>query len=561
MANFTFYNNQLVFQSNNRVCQTSKELIETKLFKELTEKYLKNKQPPLLNIEHKQLIKLLTLLTEHPKETIIKNNPELASFFSNQHLLKRFITEFYNYWRNFERFFIYHSNNNSESPPHTKPYRTFNNTIEHLNHLARKTYRDITENITNTHPRIYRQIPSAFQVGIITSTQTQNHPYTELKEIPFIKQILLEPPLILNPPMNKRTGTFQKIDTNPLENIEINPADWLCYPAKVGELIIHIYFHNKFINLGSSLANLFKLAYKEDLEKKPDAIYLFGIKNKFDQPVFFEDKENNILLATAPEKEEFGYFGYLKKMTLTLHNTIMIKRGKLPIHGAMVNISLKNNKTANIILIGDTGTGKSELLEAFRILAKEYIKDITIIFDDMGSLSLEENKIKAYGTEIGAFVRLDDLHPGFAFGNIDRSIIMSPEKTNSRAIIPITTYENITKGFSPDYILYANNYENTTPIYEQIDSPEKAIEIFKKATRLAKGTTTETGLVNSYFANIFGPIQNKDLHDKLAERFFQEFFSQKIKVAQLRTKLGIKGYEKKGPEQAAKELFKIISEN
>ena len=37
---------------------------------------------------------------------------------------------------------------------------------------------------------------------------------------------------------------------------------------------------------------------------------------------------------------------------------------------------------------------------------------------------------------------------------------------------------------------------------------------------MAKGTTTSTGLVRSYFANIFGPPQYRAIHDPLAERTF-----------------------------------------
>ena len=63
-----------------------------------------------------------------------------------------------------------------------------------------------------------------------------------------------------------------------------------------------------------------------------------------------------------------------------------------------------------------------------------------VVFDDMGSLDMKsDGKIRAYGTETGAFVRLDDLQPGFAFGNMDRAIIHSPHKINARAIIPVTT--------------------------------------------------------------------------------------------------------------------------
>ena len=58
------------------------------------------------------------------------------------------------------------------------------------------------------------------------------------------------------------------------------------------------------------------------------------------------------------------------------------------------------------------GAGKSESLEAFRSLGEEYISDMTVIFDDMGVLKIAQDGIYGYGTEIGAFVRLDDLDQG-----------------------------------------------------------------------------------------------------------------------------------------------------
>jgi len=186
------------------------------------------------------------------------------------------------------------------------------------------------------------------------------------------------------------------------------------------------------------------------------------------------------------------------------------------------------------------------------------------IDDEIRKLLESNEKIKAYGTEVGAFVRLDDLQPGFAFGNIDRSIIMSPQKTNARAVLPITTMEEILYGYHIDYLLYANNYEDVDenkPLFEEITSDEDALRIFGEGARMAKGTTNEKGLVKAYFANIFGPPLYKELHDALAEKYFKTFFNSGIKLAQLRTRLGISGYETKGPEMAAKALFeKIIKE-
>ena len=96
--------------------------------------------------------------------------------------------------------------------------------------------------------------------------------------------------------------------------------------------------------------------------------------------VFYDDEENNIMLGYINYSEEIDYFGYMKKMILTLHNLIMIKRGFLPIHGAMVNVQMKNGKEANVVIMGDSGAGKSESLEAFRTLSEEYISNMTCYF-------------------------------------------------------------------------------------------------------------------------------------------------------------------------------------
>ncbi len=70
-------------------------------------------------------------------------------------------------------------------------------------------------------------------------------------------------------------------------------------------------------------------------------------------------------------------------------------------------------------------------------------------------------------------MRLDDLQAGYAFGKIDRSIIMSPQKTNARVVLPVTTLGEVLHGHNVDFILYANNFEETDadhPIIERFDS-------------------------------------------------------------------------------------------
>jgi len=578
---FKIIDRKIVIKSKGRMCETAEELMSSSLFVEMLKRTIDSlliRRSLLLNIfgvegpnkKNVELLKrTLAFLCKMPGNLIPKvvNGSEI--FFHNPSLFNEFVEYLYNFWRSFDRFIICDSEGDTLDK---RPYRTFNDTIEKLTHLVRATYRDLQENITEKHPQIYRQVRAGAEIAAIALLRKTLHlmkPYEKLNSILMIRQILLYPPLVLNPTMNKRTGRFEKIDQNPLTSVDINEEEWLCYPARVGPLLIFIYFHERFFELGFALCNLFELADDECLQKRPDAIYAFGVPgsaldNYATFPtVFFDDVDNDILVAAVPNRDEFGYFGYLKKMVLTLHNIKMMKQGRFPFHGALVNIILKDGRDATVLLIGDTGAGKSETLEAFRVLGKEYIREMIVIADDMGSLEIGYNgEIIGYGTEIGAFLRLDDLQPGYAFGQIDRSIFMSPSQVNARIVLPVTTFDNVIKGYEINFICYANNYEEVDeehPIIEKFNSSEHALRIFREGAVMSKGTTTSQGLMHSYFANIFGPPQYKEMHDKLALQYFNAFYNNNVFVGQLRTRLGIPGYEIKGPELAAKELFKLLS--
>lgn len=583
-GSFRFVNRKVIIFLRDRVCETPEELMSSELFREVITRFvndLKRRQSPLLSIfgkenheiEHadiQELIKVLQVLGKMTLETVPKLIEGGERFVANPSLLQAFVESLYNYWREFERFIVCDSTGDRLDQ---RPYRTFSTTIESLTHLVRQTYRDIEENITGQHPNTYRQVRAGAEVAVIALPKDIALPggsYQKLRNIPVIRQIMLYPPLLLNPPMNKRTGKFERIPQNPLEYIEVMPQEWLCYPAKVGPLLILVYVHEKFYELGLSLCNLFELADDEFLDRPVDAVFVFGVPGTgldalAPMPtVFYDDIENGMIAAACPNRDLFGYFGYLKKMILTLHNIKMMKLGKMPYHGAMVKIMTKGDRLFTLLIIGDTGTGKSETLEAFRIIGEDQIEDMTIIADDMGSLDIDqEGKVFGYGTEIGAFIRLDDLQPGYALGQLDRSIIMNPNQVNARIVLPVTTYEHVIKGYSIDMVLYANNYEEIDeehPIIERLTTTETALHTFREGTAMSKGTTTSTGLVHTYFVNIFGAVQYKAIHEEIAKKFFEAFFKEDIFVGQLRTRLGIAGWEQKGPEEAARALLQMVSQ-
>ncbi|MBC8413480.1 MAG: phosphoenolpyruvate carboxykinase [Nitrospira sp.] len=562
-------------------CENTEKLLRSELFREIVDRFIEriasrgNSQfaffkEAMPELQHDKLtdylVNLFRLLSANRADEIVHMNSEFETVLADQDNLLDLIEQLYNFWRRFERFIYVEAPKREGSVKSDIHHAQFIKANDELKNLVLDLYRLVSANLTGHSPRVYRQLPAGANMGMLVEKSDWDCPgeYDILKEVPFIRISLVEPPLILYPEMNTRVGEFKEIQSVTAEMIQLNPSNWFCFPAKVGELTAFMYFHQDFISLGLSLINLFETAdYDEISGAKPDIILLFGLQNELpSDTVFYEDSVNGILMGLIKHSGKSDYFGYLKKMTLTLHNIAMLKRDRLPLHGAMVCVKLKDGGTANVVIVGDSGAGKSETIEAFRVSSEEHICEMTIIFDDMGSLGKDkEGKILGYGTEIGAFVRLDDLQQGYAYEEMDRSIFMNPDKVNSRLIIPITRYHHLIKGYPVDIILYANNYEQIDeehPAIEFFTDESEAISVFRSGARYAKGTTDEKGLVHTYFANPFGAPQRKDDHEKIALSYFNSMFKSGIKVGQIRTRLGISGYEQSGPRTASIELFKII---
>jgi hypothetical protein len=99
------------------------------------------------------------------------------------------------------------------------------------------------------------------------------------------------------------------------------------------------------------------------------------------------------------------------------------------------------------------------------------------------------------------------------------------------------------------------------PVLQGFDSPQAALGVFSDGYRAAKGASDEQGLGRTYFGNPFGPYQRRELHDRLAAQYFDAMFGVGVRVGQLRTRLGLDGFEQEGPKHAAQALFEAISEH
>jgi hypothetical protein len=573
---------QIIMHVTSMVCNSSSEMANTPVFSDFLSQFIDHliEQDALVlgalgpQIRTPQgracFIDVIRGLHKNTLAEVVRLVDGAEVYRDRAQAMLKFVNAFYDYWRAFNRYMVLKSMPGAMAYER-RPYRAFNFTVQAFQETVRGLYRDICENISGDHPTVYRQVAAGCNVGLIAVPGEMPLPTAyavKLYGIPVLRQLLINPPMILNPPMNTRSGRFERVADNPIAQMDLDKARFLCYPIQVGPLVILVYFHERFIGLASSMANLFDLATEEQLSRKPDAVFVYGapvesLKRFGDLPtVFYDDERNGMLAGFVPLEDRFGYFGYVKKMVLTLHNIVMMKRGRMPFHGAMTRIHLAGGVTKNLLLIGDTATGKSETLEALRLSARSVVRELTVIADDMGSLEItKDGAVLGYGTETGAFIRLDDLQQGYAFGQIDRAIIMSPHQVNARVILPVTTLEEVLHGYPVDMLLYANNFEQvdaTHPIIERFDSAERALEVFGEGKSMSKGTTTSKGLTQSYFANIFGPPQYREIHDKLAIETFAAIIDSGAFVGQMRTRLGIPGFESSGPAEASANLLEIL---
>ncbi|MDO5755421.1 MAG: phosphoenolpyruvate carboxykinase [Tissierellia bacterium] len=573
---WSLFNDKAIINFSKVYPDTFEKVLESEGFRSVLESFLMRSQvtqdrnyglvkkythSDILSGRIDALVKIGKMLTIMNSRELKDTFPQYGFVFDHQGKFRALAEDLYTYWRNLERYCILF-----DGSPEGLGSSSFIDAKTQFDQLILNLYRKVSNNISMNKPKVYRQVPAGTNVGLILKDLVWPIPeeYHQLKWIPFIKEAVIESPFITYPKRNTRDGFFEKLDKNPISRASLNNNHFIALPIWVGDLLCYVFCHRNFMTHLISLTNLFEIATEvEAAGRKPDLLLLFGVNDKagaFDG--FYIDEKNDLILGYISNDDRYDYFGYMKKMILTLHNTMQMERGNLPIHGAMVQIKTRDGSSANVVIMGDSGAGKSESIEAFRVLADDYISDLLVIFDDMGIFrrSNTGEKIKGYGTEIGAFVRLDDLDAGYAFKQLDRSIFMNPDRINARLITPITPYEDIIEGYPVDLFLYANNFDELGDgsAIEFFDNKEQAIELFRSGKRMAKGTTTESGLTTSYFANPFGPYQNQELCDELIDRFFEDMFKQDVKVGQIKTQLGIKGKEKTGPEQAALDLFEVM---
>ena len=568
---FTITRGNAILNFSEEYCQSRCQLIESESFAKVLRKYIKDIKRKDTTIFHyldnirsddidkvSDLRAISKLLLVMRYDEICAIRPQFQPYFSDTDLFIALVEDVYLFWRRLQRYAIVFNDQKRYGYQNV----LFTDAQNKFEELILEVYRSIQKSL-GKKDKVFRQITAGVNAGLRVTHMRPFLPYEYrcLDDIPFIESVVIHPPFIAYSKRNTRNGVFPEVKDNPLEDKRFDSDNWFCYPAKVGDLLCFIYFNKKFMAQGVALCNLFALADDSEYRnRKPDMVYVYGYEDGKKNQMFYQDDENDMMVAFLSADDEFDYFGYMKKMVLTLHNVRKLNTRQLPIHGAMIQMSLRNGDVKNIVVMGDSGAGKSETIEQIKGIGAAYITDVKVVYDDMGVLSLDEDgNVKTSGTEIGAFVRLDDLDAGYSFKELDRSVFMNPDKTNARVVIPITEYKDVIKKYPIDMFLYANNYDNDGESLEFFNDIDDALNTFRSGYRMAKGTSTEYGFVGTYFANPFGPVQRQEQTEPILRDYFNRMSHQGVLIGQLRTRLGIKGMEHDGPKQAAKAVMTYIT--
>ncbi|MBN1257284.1 MAG: hypothetical protein JXA52_06220, partial [Planctomycetes bacterium] len=175
-----FEGRKSILHVRDRICTSSRDLLQSEIFVEILRRYwekLNRHESPLRKPflfpdpggePFDRIVELLRVLSGIPLEQAASMLPWAGHLTraENRWTLHEFVESLYNYWRSLDRFMILHSEPGPSSFDQ-RPYRSFNATAENLSHIIRAVYRDICENITDDHPRVYRQVAAGCNVALI----------------------------------------------------------------------------------------------------------------------------------------------------------------------------------------------------------------------------------------------------------------------------------------------------------------------------------------------------------------------------------------------------------
>lgn len=395
----------------------------------------------------------------------------------------------------------------------------------------------------------------AFQAGLKLKYHRIANPYGHLplNKIPFLSEAIIHTPGSIHTASKYADRLIKREHHFIFRDLSMDPKMYIAVSIRIFDKYGIIYIPRHLISMALALSHLFVLCSPPS---HIDFMCIYGYRNKKSENVYYYDETNDLMIGFISGQEEIECFDYVKAMILTLYNTICIEKHDLPIQGAMFQAT-KGNTHFGCVLIGEAGSGKSELLEAMRKRCVKEGYDFQCVFDDMGTLHYLDNDIYATGTMIASYVRLQDQRQPYLLKHLSESMLVNCDDIHAHALIPNPYGHNVFQFHRVNACFYLNNYDMLQEVV-YFDDKRDALEVFERGRCLVRGKPHD-GLQDVYFANPYGIVQSEDASAGLIDEFFNVMYVNNITMGELYTKMAYDEYRTRGIEDSVDSLMKIIN--
>jgi hypothetical protein len=252
-------------------------------------------------------------------------------------------------------------------------------------------------------------------------------------------------------------------------NLDAN--DFRCRMYKRGLVNELFIVHKAFLKYFTDYYRLVQpefISLREARRFVPDIMLLAGVPEKvisFPSVAYFDlpGPEGSIKTVVTPLRRDADYFGNIKKPRLTMLNEKIKEMGGIPIHGSLFIVEEDDGSLFGVLISGDSGVGKSEMLAAMMLqwLNRDLpgIRSIRLVAGDMLHLFPDkEGNLYGVGTEVGDFSRVTDFDPAYvkAYQSLfESSSDSNVDDLNSRSTI--SGLCDISMAFRIDIMLTAQN--------------------------------------------------------------------------------------------------------
>lgn len=369
--------------------------------------------------------------------------------------------------------------------------------------------------------------PFGFDATLQLSNYDITHPYAHLPlaQIPFIFRVQLHH-IPLFPQPNAYDLPIQRSSTFIFRSISMDANAFFAMSITIADKHGIVYISRECVQLAVCLASLYPLT-PPSLQQ--DFMLIFALSSREQSASYYYDETNQIYIGLVCGDHQMHHIRYVKDMLQTLYNSICMEKHDLPIHASMLEAK-SSTQSVGLVFAGESGTGKSELLDACLNTFDKNGCHAFPIYDDHGTWHYLDEEVVSTGGEIGALKNVTHSCNSTVFSTFYESIFLRQDNEELYQILPLLAASQTRQFHKVTHVFYLDNVSDEEG-WRRIDTLDECLDLFRKGPHQRHGE-----LHSSYFINPLGCVQNRSLCDQLMNDFFTVLYLQDIPVYVLYTK-------------------------